>query len=188
MPTCRAASGKVLCGVSIPPWYGSFLSPHPLARSPSSQGWVQARLKQNFLLFFFLPGAGQVTLPPFLKAWLSSLPIVADQIPVLGPPAQHQLERGQARRLLHLLLCLWKDDFQVPIPLHLLLSPRNVGLLADTRPREVSQRGGMQGYREAVLLVLWDYVLISTTLTPNIMSLFPLLPLFWQLCSFSIPC
>ncbi|XP_023383562.1 codanin-1 isoform X4 [Pteropus vampyrus] len=66
---------------------------------------------------------------------LASL-LVADQIPVLGPPAQHRLERGQARRLLHLLLSLWKDDFQVPIPLHLLLSPRNVGLLADTRPRE----------------------------------------------------
>lgn len=144
----------MLCGVSVSPWYGSFLSPHSLARSPSSQGWVQARLEQNLLLFF-LPGAGQVTLPPFLKAWLSSLPIVADQIPVLGPPAQHRIERGQARRLLHLLLSLWKDDFQVPIPLHLLLSPRNVGLLADTRPREVSQRGGwMQGYREAVLLVL----------------------------------
>ncbi|XP_045439407.1 codanin-1 isoform X6 [Pipistrellus kuhlii] len=60
----------------------------------------------------------------------------ADQIPVLGPPAQHQLERGQARRLLHTLLSLWKDDFQVPVPLQLLLSPRNVGLLADTRPRE----------------------------------------------------
>ncbi|EQB77520.1 codanin-1 [Camelus ferus] len=59
-----------------------------------------------------------------------------DQIPVLGPPAQHRLERGQARRLLLLLLSLWKDDFQVPVPLQLLLSPRNVGLLADTRPRE----------------------------------------------------
>ncbi|XP_036111619.1 codanin-1 isoform X1 [Molossus molossus] len=82
-----------------------------------------------------LLGAGQVTLPPFLKAGLSSLPIVADQIPVLGPLA-HQLERGQARRLLHMLLSLWKEDFQVPIPLQLLLSPRNVGLLADTRPRE----------------------------------------------------
>ncbi|XP_037358211.1 codanin-1 isoform X2 [Talpa occidentalis] len=66
---------------------------------------------------------------------LASL-LVADQIPVLGPPAQHRLERGQARRLLHVLLSLWKDDFQVPVPLQLLLSPRNVGLLADTRPRE----------------------------------------------------
>ncbi|KAM5338540.1 codanin-1 isoform 3-T3 [Glossophaga mutica] len=66
---------------------------------------------------------------------LASL-LVADQIPVLGPPAQHWLERGQARRLLHMLLSLWKDDFQVPVPLQLLLSPRNVGLLADTRPRE----------------------------------------------------
>ncbi|XP_039088775.1 codanin-1 isoform X2 [Hyaena hyaena] len=66
---------------------------------------------------------------------LASL-LVADQIPVLGPPAQHRLERGQARRLLHVLLSLWKDDFQVPVPLQLLLSPRNLGLLADTRPRE----------------------------------------------------
>ncbi|XP_054421502.1 codanin-1 isoform X2 [Pteronotus mesoamericanus] len=66
---------------------------------------------------------------------LASL-LVADQIPVLGPPPQHWLERGQARRLLHMLLSLWKDDFQVPVPLQLLLSPRNVGLLADTRPRE----------------------------------------------------
>ncbi|XP_014636098.1 PREDICTED: codanin-1 isoform X2 [Ceratotherium simum simum] len=66
---------------------------------------------------------------------LASL-LVADQIPVLGPLAQHRLERGQARRLLHMLLSLWKDDFQVPVPLQLLLSPRNVGLLADTRPRE----------------------------------------------------
>ncbi|XP_053783599.1 codanin-1 isoform X5 [Desmodus rotundus] len=66
---------------------------------------------------------------------LASL-LVADQIPILGPPAQHWLERGQARRLLHMLLSLWKDDFQVPVPLQLLLSPRNVGLLADTRPRE----------------------------------------------------
>ncbi|XP_059559957.1 codanin-1 isoform X4 [Myotis daubentonii] len=66
---------------------------------------------------------------------LASL-LVADQIPVLGPPTQHRLERGQARRLLHMLLSLWKDDFQVPVPLQLLLSPRNVGLLADTRPRE----------------------------------------------------
>uniref|UniRef100_A0A8D1DXU2 Codanin 1 n=1 Tax=Sus scrofa TaxID=9823 RepID=A0A8D1DXU2_PIG len=66
---------------------------------------------------------------------LASL-LVADQIPVLGPPAQHRLERGQARRLLLMLLSLWKDDFQVPVPLQLLLSPRNVGLLADTRPRE----------------------------------------------------
>ncbi|KAM8907117.1 codanin-1 isoform 1-T1 [Lycaon pictus] len=66
---------------------------------------------------------------------LASL-LVADQIPVLGPPAPRRLERGQARRLLHLLLSLWKDDFQVPVPLQLLLSPRNVGLLADTRPRE----------------------------------------------------
>ncbi|XP_023474861.1 codanin-1 isoform X2 [Equus caballus] len=55
---------------------------------------------------------------------------------LLGPPAQHQLDRGQARRLLHMLLSLWKDNFQVPVPLQLLLSPRNVGLLADTRPRE----------------------------------------------------
>uniref|UniRef100_A0A8C9DHT0 Codanin 1 n=1 Tax=Prolemur simus TaxID=1328070 RepID=A0A8C9DHT0_PROSS len=66
---------------------------------------------------------------------LASL-LVADQIPVLGPPAQHRLERGQARRLLLMLLALWKDDFQGPVPLQLLLSPRNVGLLADTRPRE----------------------------------------------------
>ncbi|XP_047717015.1 codanin-1 isoform X5 [Prionailurus viverrinus] len=66
---------------------------------------------------------------------LASL-LVADQIPVLGPPVQHRLERGQARRLLHVLLSLWKDDFQVPVPLQLLLSPRNLGLLADTRPRE----------------------------------------------------
>ncbi|XP_036154847.1 codanin-1 isoform X6 [Myotis myotis] len=66
---------------------------------------------------------------------LASL-LVADQIPVLGPPTQHRLERGQARRLLHMLLSLWKDDFQVPVPLQLLLRPRNVGLLADTRPRE----------------------------------------------------
>eukprot|EP00069_Balaena_mysticetus_P017724 bmy_10946T0 len=79
---------------------------------------------------------GHVTLPPFLRAWHSSLPIVADQIPVLGPPAQHQLERGQARRLLLMLVSLWKDDFQVPVPLQLLLKPRNVGLLAATRPRE----------------------------------------------------
>ncbi|EFB13773.1 hypothetical protein PANDA_001027, partial [Ailuropoda melanoleuca] len=66
---------------------------------------------------------------------LASL-LVADHIPVLGPPAPRGLERGQARRLLHVLLSLWKDDFQVPVPLQLLLSPRNVGLLADTRPRE----------------------------------------------------
>ncbi|XP_059037290.1 codanin-1 isoform X3 [Mustela lutreola] len=62
--------------------------------------------------------------------------LVADHIPVLGPPSPRGLERGQARRLLHVLLSLWKDDFQVPVPLQLLLSPRNVGLLADTRPRE----------------------------------------------------
>lgn len=68
-----------------------------------------------------------------------SLSVVADQIPILGPPTQHRLERGQARRLLHMLLSLWKDDFQGPVPLQLLLSPRNLGLLADTRPREVSQ-------------------------------------------------
>ncbi|XP_028351683.1 codanin-1 isoform X4 [Physeter macrocephalus] len=66
---------------------------------------------------------------------LASL-LVADQIPVLGPPAQHRLERGQARRLLLMLVSLWKDDFQVPVPLQLLLRPRNVGLLAATRPRE----------------------------------------------------
>ncbi|XP_036874659.2 codanin-1 isoform X2 [Manis javanica] len=66
---------------------------------------------------------------------LASL-LVADQIPVLGPLAQHRLERGQVRRLLLVLLSLWKDDFQVPVPLQLLLRPRNVGLLADTRPRE----------------------------------------------------
>ncbi|XP_042543826.1 codanin-1 isoform X3 [Dipodomys spectabilis] len=66
---------------------------------------------------------------------LASL-LVADQIPILGPPAQHKLERGQARRLLHMLLSLWKNDFQGPVPLQLLLSPRNIGLLADTRPRE----------------------------------------------------
>uniref|UniRef100_H2R4A8 Codanin 1 n=1 Tax=Pan troglodytes TaxID=9598 RepID=H2R4A8_PANTR len=64
------------------------------------------------------------------------LSTVADQIPILGPPAQYRLERGQARRLLHMLLSLWKEDFQGPVPLQLLLSPRNVGLLADTRPRE----------------------------------------------------
>ncbi|KAM5235369.1 codanin-1 isoform 2-T2 [Ctenodactylus gundi] len=66
---------------------------------------------------------------------LASL-LVAGQIPVLGPPAPPRLERAQARRLLHMLLSLWKDDFQGPLPLQLLLSPRNVGLLADTRPRE----------------------------------------------------
>ncbi|XP_026939856.1 codanin-1 isoform X1 [Orcinus orca] len=66
---------------------------------------------------------------------LASL-VVADQIPVLGPPAQQQLERGQARRLLLMLVSLWKEDFQVPVPLQLLLRPRNVGLLAATRPRE----------------------------------------------------
>ncbi|XP_028734504.1 codanin-1 isoform X2 [Peromyscus leucopus] len=66
---------------------------------------------------------------------LASL-LVADRIPILGPPTQHRLDRGQARRLLHMLLSLWKDDFQGPVPLQLLLSPRNVGLLADTRPRE----------------------------------------------------
>ncbi|XP_063105626.1 codanin-1 isoform X1 [Cavia porcellus] len=64
---------------------------------------------------------------------LASL-LVADQIPILAAP--HRLERGQARRLLLMLLSLWKEDFQGPIPLQLLLSPRNVGLLADTRPRE----------------------------------------------------
>uniref|UniRef100_H0VN64 Codanin 1 n=1 Tax=Cavia porcellus TaxID=10141 RepID=H0VN64_CAVPO len=61
---------------------------------------------------------------------LASL-LVADQIPILAAP--HRLERGQARRLLLMLLSLWKEDFQGPIPLQLLLSPRNVGLLADTR-------------------------------------------------------
>ncbi|XP_049755711.1 codanin-1 isoform X2 [Elephas maximus indicus] len=66
---------------------------------------------------------------------LASL-LVADQVPILGPPAQHRLERGQARRLLQVLLSLWKEDFQVPVPLQLLLRPRNLGLLADKRPRE----------------------------------------------------
>uniref|UniRef100_A0A452U2P8 Codanin 1 n=1 Tax=Ursus maritimus TaxID=29073 RepID=A0A452U2P8_URSMA len=66
---------------------------------------------------------------------LASL-LVADHIPFLGPPAPRGLERGQARRLLHVLLSLWKNDFQVPVPLQLLLSPRNVGLLADTQTRE----------------------------------------------------
>ncbi|XP_064148167.1 codanin-1 isoform X2 [Loxodonta africana] len=66
---------------------------------------------------------------------LASL-LVADQVPILGPPAQHRLERGQARRLLQALLSLWKEDFQVPVPLQLLLRPRNLGLLADKRPRE----------------------------------------------------
>ncbi|XP_013367892.1 PREDICTED: codanin-1 isoform X2 [Chinchilla lanigera] len=66
---------------------------------------------------------------------LASL-LVADQIPILGPPVPHRLERGEARRLLLMLVSLWKDDFQGPVPLQLLLSPRNVGLLADTRPRE----------------------------------------------------
>lgn len=124
-----------------------------------------------------------MTLPPFLKPWLSSLPIVADQIPVLGPPAQHRLERGQARRLLYMLLSLWKDDFQVPVPLQLLLSPRNVGLLADTRPREVSQRWCAVG-----MLSPLGSCLTPTNLIPNIMTLFPLCPLFWHLCSFSLPC
>ncbi|XP_075387380.1 codanin-1 isoform X2 [Tenrec ecaudatus] len=66
---------------------------------------------------------------------LASL-LVADQIPILGPPPQPRLDRGQAQRLLHMLLALWKDDFQVPVPLQLLLRPRNVGLLASKRPRE----------------------------------------------------
>ncbi|XP_031528748.1 codanin-1 isoform X2 [Vicugna pacos] len=117
--------------LGMAPFYHITLLPDPPVLRV---GYKQER-KRSFLLLF-LPGAGHVTLPPFLKAWLSSLPTVADQIPVLGPPAQHRLERGQARRLLLLLLSLWKDDFQVPVPLQLLLSPRNVGLLADTRPRE----------------------------------------------------
>ncbi|KAB1277127.1 Codanin-1 [Camelus dromedarius] len=110
----------------------------------------QVRQWQDALMYLGLPAfPPQFLCPPAeqhlakcsvelasLLAWLSSLPTVADQIPVLGPPAQHRLERGQARRLLLLLLSLWKDDFQVPVPLQLLLSPRNVGLLADTRPRE----------------------------------------------------
>ncbi|XP_068961949.1 codanin-1 isoform X2 [Petaurus breviceps papuanus] len=62
--------------------------------------------------------------------------LVADQVPILGPPGPHRLERGEARGLLQMLLSLWHEDFQVPVPLQLLLSPRNVGLLADTRPRE----------------------------------------------------
>ncbi|XP_045142391.1 codanin-1 [Echinops telfairi] len=66
---------------------------------------------------------------------LASL-LVADQIPILGPPPQPRLDRGQARRLLRMLLALWKDNFQVPVPLQLLLRPRNVGLLAANRPRE----------------------------------------------------
>ncbi|XP_074222074.1 codanin-1 isoform X2 [Camelus bactrianus] len=117
--------------LGMAPFYHITLLPDPPVLRV---GYKQER-KRSFLLLF-LPGAGHVTPPPYLKAWLSSLPTVADQIPVLGPPAQHRLERGQARRLLLLLLSLWKDDFQVPVPLQLLLSPRNVGLLADTRPRE----------------------------------------------------
>ncbi|XP_043839414.1 codanin-1 isoform X1 [Dromiciops gliroides] len=62
--------------------------------------------------------------------------LVADQVPTLGPPGPQRLERGEARGLLQTLLSLWHEDFQVPVPLQLLLSPRNVGLLADTRPRE----------------------------------------------------
>ncbi|XP_074145504.1 codanin-1 isoform X2 [Sminthopsis crassicaudata] len=62
--------------------------------------------------------------------------LVADRIPTLGPPAPHRLEKGEARELLQVLLSLWHEDFQVPVPLQLLLSPRSVGLLADTRPRE----------------------------------------------------
>lgn len=122
--------------------------------------------KWSFLLLFFLSRADHITLSPLLKAWFSSLPVVADQIPVLGPPAQHRLERGQARRLLLMLLSLWKDDFQVPVPLQLLLSPRNVGLLADTRPREVSQRSGRLGAGRL------QSCFIPTTLTSNAISWF----------------
>ncbi|XP_074091300.1 codanin-1 isoform X3 [Macrotis lagotis] len=62
--------------------------------------------------------------------------LVADQVPTLGPSTPHRLERGETLALLQTLLSLWHEDFQVPVPLQLLLSPRNVGLLADTRPRE----------------------------------------------------
>lgn len=48
-----------------------------------------------------------------------------------------------------MLLSLWKDDFQVPVPLQLLLRPRNVALLADTRPKEVSQRRWTGAGRQA---------------------------------------
>ncbi|XP_044521035.1 codanin-1 [Gracilinanus agilis] len=57
--------------------------------------------------------------------------LVADRV-----PTPHRLDRGEGRALLQMLLSLWHEDFQVPVPLQLLLSPRNVGLLADTRPRE----------------------------------------------------
>lgn len=127
---------------------------------------------------------GHVTLPPFLRAWHSSLPIVADQIPVLGPPAQQQLERGQARRLLLMLVSLWKEDFQVPVPLQLLLRPRNVGLLAATRPREVSQRGGGRG-ASGLLRSLCSRV-TPTIPTPNVISWFS--PPLLRLCLSFLPC
>lgn len=132
------------CSVELASLLGMapFSLPLAPARFPRSQGWVQARLEMQSFVLFYLPGASEVTPAPFLKARFGSLSKVADQIPVLGPPAQHRLEKGQARRLLHVLLSLWKDDFQVPVPLQLLLSPRNLGLLADTRPREVSQSHG----------------------------------------------
>lgn len=63
-----------------------------------------------------------------------------------------------------MLLSLWKEDFQGPIPLQLLLSPRNVGLLADTRPREVSQAGRF--------LVLCSWGLVITTLAELLCFLF----------------
>ncbi|XP_071070239.1 codanin-1 isoform X3 [Dasypus novemcinctus] len=107
-------------------------SQNPLAEGCCSEDVVTSRL------CFFSP---QFLCPPAeqhlakCSVELASL-LVADQIPVLGPPVQHRLEKGQARRLLYMLLSLWKEDFQVPVPLQLLLSPRNVGLLAATRPRE----------------------------------------------------
>ncbi|KAM6201066.1 codanin-1 isoform 2-T2 [Rhynchocyon petersi] len=102
--------------------------------SPEHLEWLLGQLGQTLRCRQFLcPPAEQHLAKCSVE--LASL-LVADQIPVSGPQAPHRLERGQARRLLHVLLSLWKEDFQVPVPLQLLLRPRNIGLLADTRPRE----------------------------------------------------
>ncbi|XP_029454551.1 codanin-1 isoform X2 [Rhinatrema bivittatum] len=74
---------------------------------------------------------------------LASL-LVSDQISIQGipkPQTQKEAEKEQAQMnpvcsLLQLLLSVWRKDFLVPVPLHILFSLKNVGYIADAQLHE----------------------------------------------------
>lgn len=127
-----------------------------------------------------------MTLPPLLKAWLSSPHSCRPNSCLRAPGAAPAGERAGSKAPAHAAL-LVEGRLSGACSTAAAAQPKKRGASGGHSAEGGEPEGG--GWVGALAgCVLWNHVLTPTLLPQNVTTLLPWFPLFWQLCSFSVPC